>query len=787
MGQFDHNWSQSDRGYTNALASERERSSAFDSPAIPPLFADDRRDVPSRHANRSINSIAGFWAGRSRRFRLLVILPAMAVLFSVGALLCLLIYYTSVLPNPLTFRKQEVAPTLRILAADGSTLAERGQNYDYIPIDLLPKHVIDAVVATEDRRFFDHWGLDPSGLARAVFANLRARRYMQGGSTLTQQLAKNLYLTSERTLARKFDELFLALWLEMRLSKQDIIELYLNRVYFGGGAFGIEAAARRYFDKSARKLTVPEAAVIAGLLKAPSKFSPASNPVLARSRARSVVAKMVAAGFLTTAEEQRAINTAIRFHDPQSTREITGLEYAIDYALERLPQVAGTGLKEVIIETTVDAALQKHAQTSLTKLIQREAEDSHTGQGGIVVLDIEGGIRALVGGRSYVESQFNRAVKAKRQPGSTFKTFVYLAALESGLNPDSTVYDLPFVINGWSPRNEGGSYRGAMSLRQGLAQSINTVAVRLHMDLGPKRTVAVANRLGIKSELRDGPSLALGTSEVTLLELTSAYGVFANGGEAMEPHIIRRVSTNGGRVIYQRTAKHASPIVSARNVGAMNDMLNATLVSGTGKRAGISKHPAAGKTGTSQDSRDAWFVGYTAHFVGGIWLGNDNGRAMNKIMGGTLPAKLWHDVMALAHEGRTPTALPGTAVEMPKPKPMAAVKPDEPNDPIASILDAAKSAKAQPQERIDDAFMSRVLKSDNHKPPQTAKRNAPPLEHPQRGTPPAHYAAQHQGPPPSPGLTGYQSGYFREAWGRLQRDRSGSYMGLGVSASPDSQ
>lgn len=653
---------------------------------------------------------AAVWRRLSWKGRLLLAAPLAATALLGVSLGSLLLYYTITLENPLLLRKQQASPSLRILARDGSVMLERGQAHDYMPLDLLPRHVVEAVIATEDRRFYEHWGLDPAGLARAAFANLRMRRFAQGGSTLTQQLAKNLYLTSERTLTRKLDELLLALWLEARLSKDEILELYLNRVYFGGGAFGVEAAARRYFDKSARELTVTESAVLAGLLKAPTKFSPSSNPVQARSRARVVMAKMAAAGYLSEDQAATLIRTPIRFQEPSSSREQTGLEYAVDYILEQLPFAVRGSQRDIVVETTIDARLQNAAQTELAGVINASGAEGAASQGAIIALDPEGGIRVLVGGRSYLESQFNRATKAKRQPGSAFKTFVYLNALESGLTPESTVYDLPVVINGWSPRNENGAYRGGISLRQALAQSVNTVAVRLHADLGTKRTIATANRLGIRSELRNEPSLALGTSEVSLLEMTAAYGVFANGGSSVAPYVIERVRTADGQLLYQRPLQTGRTVVAARHVSEMNDMLNATLVSGTGRQAALADHPAAGKTGTSQDFRDAWFVGYTSHLVGGVWIGNDNGRPMNRIMGGTIPARVWRAVMMRGHEGKRPLPLPGTTIavskadlasaplhaepaQQPAPRPRTSAEPAGLSDPIAALI--AKPALAR--------------------------------------------------------------------------------------------
>ena len=601
------------------------------------------------------------------KYRVALTLPAVGLGLATLGFGGLMIYYTVTFPHPLAMRNKERAPVIRILARDGAVLAERGAAAEYMPLDLLPGHVTAAVVATEDRRFFEHHGLDPIGLVRAVFANLRAGRFAQGGSTLTQQLAKNLFLTPDRTLARKVEELALALWLELRLSKHDILELYLNRVYFGGGAYGIEAASKRYFDRSARELTLGQAALIAGLLKAPSKYSPASSPGAARARSHVVLAKMVESGAISKADELKALTERIMFVEPKSSKDSNGVEYAIDFVLERLPPLVGGGHSEIVVETTLDADLQRKANEIVARGLTRQGESLGASQAAVVVLDNEGGIRALIGGRNYADSQFNRAVKARRQPGSAFKPFVYLAALEAGLTPDSITYDLPLTIDGWAPRNDNGQFVGEISMRRALAQSVNTVAVRLNQQVGRGRAIAVARRLGIKSDLREGPSLALGTSEVSLLELTGAYGVFGNGGIGIEPHAIRRVRMSSGRVLFARDMPKSDQIVDPVQIGAMNDMLNAALVTGTGKRAAIADHPAAGKTGTTQDFRDAWFIGYTGHLTAGVWIGNDNTKPMNHAFGGGLPADIWRELMTTAHDGKAPLALPGTTRQMSSP------------------------------------------------------------------------------------------------------------------------
>lgn len=616
----------------------------------------------------------------------------------------MLVYYTIAFPNPLAVRAKERAPVIRIVARDGTLLADRGAAHDYMPIDMMPQHLIDAVVATEDRRFFQHGGIDPAGMARAAFANLRAGRYVQGGSTLTQQLAKNLFLTSERTVSRKLDELALAIWLEVRLTKREILELYLNRVYFGGGAYGIESAAQRYFDKSARALSLAEAALIAGLLKAPSKYSPTSSPDGARARGLSVLAKMRDARLIAAADFERARHEKVRFSDLKAQRAMTGLDYAIDLILEKLPPVLGAEHAELIVETTIDAGLQRRANAVVQSYLDDKGKALLASQAALVALDADGSIRALIGGRSYADSQFNRATKARRQPGSVFKPFVYLTALERGIKPDTVTYDLPLTIDGWSPRNDNNQHVGALTMRQALAQSVNTVAVRLGNDLGISQVADTARRLGIQSELREDPSLSLGTSEMTLLELTQAYGVLSSGGTEVEPHVIRRVRLNTGRVLYARTAKTQRRLIAAEHVGAMNDMLNAALVAGTGRRAALPRHPAAGKTGTTQDFRDAWFIGYTAHMTTGVWIGNDDGTPMRRVMGGNLPAQIWHDVMLEAHKDKTPAALPGTSSHD-----TVASRSGEP--PLARTEDREALPWLEPRPAMTSSHIERVPKS----------------------------------------------------------------------------
>jgi penicillin-binding protein 1A len=639
-------------------------------------------------------------------WRLRALLLAPLVLFSAAAVVigALFIYYTAVFPDPLSMRPKATGPVIRILGHDGSVIAERGVSRAYIPLDMLPPHVADAVVATEDRRFFTHHGIDPYGILRAALANLRAGRLTEGGSTITQQLAKNLFLTSERTFARKAEEVVMALWLELRLSKRDILELYLNRVYFGGGAHGIEAASQRYFGRSARSLTLAEAAVIAGLLKAPSKFAPSASPVQAVERARVVIGKMREAGLVTDAEAAAAAAQDIRFSSLMRVPDQADMAYAVDYVLDSAAAFESADRDEIVIETTLNASLQRRAGDIVERALAKSDATLDAGQAAVVVLAPDGGIRALVGGRSYADSQFNRAVKAHRQPGSAFKPVVYLTALEMGLTPDSAVEDAPLKAGGWSPGNENGQYIGLTTLRHALAHSINTVAVRLILAAGIEKVAATARRLGMKSPLRRDASLALGTSEVSLIDLTGAYAAFANGGYVNEPYAVRRVRTGAGKILYRRIDATSGPAISLASIAAMNDMLEATVASGTGRRAALPGHAVGGKTGTSQGYRDAWFVGYTAYLTAGVWVGNDDGRTMRRVTGGTLPAEIWHDIMLAAHAGKAPLALPDGSAHRAPPQPSVSSLPPErrpaspsprppvvADDPIATLLTRASA------------------------------------------------------------------------------------------------
>ncbi len=555
------------------------------------------------------------------------------------------------------FRIPERKPGVMLVSADGEVIAERGSFFgDEARISELPRYLPQAVIAIEDRRFRHHFGIDPLGLARAMFINLRAGRVVQGGSTLTQQLAKNLFLKPERTLRRKFQEAVLALWLESRYSKDEILQLYLNRVYFGSGAYGVEKAARKFFGKSAREVTLGEAAILAAVLKAPSRYNPVRHPQRAKKRARTVMNAMVRAGFITQREAAAALKGT---HAIKPSNYVPASQYIVDWVLEQLPDLIGGFSKSIVVETTLDHNLQKFAEKTVARTIAREGAKRHVSQAALVVMDGRGAVKAMVGGRSYRRSQFNRAVRARRQPGSAFKPFVYLTAIEQGYTPESVEDDAPVRIGDYRPENYGRKYHGRVTLRTALALSLNTVAVKLCMAVGPENVVATANRLGISSPLRPVPSLALGVSEVTLLELTSAYAPFSNGGKAVVPWIVTRITTRDGKVLYERRGSGLGTVVNAYDLGAMNDMLRAVITSGTGRRARLPGRDIAGKTGTSQDYRDAWFIGYSAQLIGGVWVGNDDNSPTRRVTGGSLPARIWKTVMAQAHKDLPRLPLPG--------------------------------------------------------------------------------------------------------------------------------
>jgi penicillin-binding protein 1A len=549
-------------------------------------------------------------------------------------------------------------PSIQIVDFRGRALTTRGDRAGAVlALKELPSYVPKAFVAIEDRRFYEHYGVDPYGIARALIANILHRGVSQGGSTITQQLAKNMFLTQERTITRKLQEVLLALWLERHFSKTQILELYLNRVYFGAGAYGVEQASQRYFGKSARNITLAEAALLAGLVRSPSRLAPTRNFDGAERRAKVVLAAMAEVGFISTANER------VAFTNPPHIVAQAGngsVNYVADWVMDALDDVLGHVDQDIVVRTSIDSGLQADAETALAEELAQKGEKSKVSEGALVAMTPEGAVRALVGGRSYAESQFNRAVAAKRQPGSAFKPFVYLTALEHGLSPDSVRQDAPIQVKGWRPDNYGHEYYGPVTLAKALALSLNSVSVRLTLELGPPAVIRTAHRLGIASHLEPNASIALGTSEVSVLELVGAYAPFANGGLAVEPHVIDRITAANGKLLYAHSDEQLR-IIDPRYVGMMNEMMQQTLTIGTAKQAALPGWQAAGKTGTSQDFRDAWFIGYTANLVTGVWLGNDDGTPTKHVTGGGMPVEIWSRFMRGAHQGVPVAALPGEA------------------------------------------------------------------------------------------------------------------------------
>jgi penicillin-binding protein 1A len=549
-------------------------------------------------------------------------------------------------------------PTIQITGLDGSVLATRGEMAgSNVSLKDLPPYLPKAFIAIEDRRFYSHYGVDPLGIARAAVANVMHRGVSQGGSTLTQQLAKNLFLTQERTMQRKLQEVELALWLERKHSKAEILELYLNRVYFGSGAYGVEAAAQRYFGKPAKNVTVAEAAMLAGLVKSPSRLAPNRNPEGAEKRAQTVLTAMADAKFITEAQAQASIG-----HPSYNVKALGAgtVNYVADWIGEVLDDLVGQVDQSIVVETSIDPKLQAIAEASIIDELAAKSVKFNVSQGALVAMTPDGAVRAMVGGRNYADSQYNRAVTARRQPGSAFKPFVYLTAIEAGMTPETIRQDAPLDVKGWKPENYSHEYFGAVTLTQALAMSLNTVAVRLGLEVGPKNVARTAYRLGISSKLEANASIALGTSEVSLTELVGAYAPFANGGRGIAPHVVNKIRTvEGNKVLYARPADQPAQVIEPRHVAMMNTMMQETLLSGTARKAEIPGWSAAGKTGTSQDFRDAWFIGYTSNLVTGVWLGNDDNSPTKKATGGGLPVDVWTRFMKSAHQGVAVAALPG--------------------------------------------------------------------------------------------------------------------------------
>ncbi len=602
-------------------------------------------------------SFGGGWL--SRLFYWLIVLAVWGVIAVMGVIA----WYAYDLPSVDKLSAIQRKPTLTLLDYKGRQIAQFGDVYgEPVQLKQLPSHLLGAVMATEDRRFYSHFGVDPIGLARAMVNNLVAGRIVQGGSTISQQLAKNVFLTPRRTLKRKVQEFLLALWLEANFSKQQILALYLNRVYLGAGAYGVDAAARRYFGKPAARVNLAEAAMLAGLLKAPSRLAPTRDIKAARDRAAVVLNSMVEAGYINTAAANSAKARPAGLQRRDGGAGARTSRYFADWTMDRLADYLGPTEHNLIIKTTLDRDMQAAAEAAMARLFASAAGKQNIGQGALLAMALDGGVRAMVGGRDYGKSQFNRATQARRQPGSAFKPIVFLAGLEAGLRPDTKFTDKPITVDGWSPKNYAGKYRGQITFSQALAYSSNSVALQVQERVGRDKVAAVARRLGLTSPIPRHPSVALGTTGVSLLQLTAVYTALANHGGGVLPHGIIEVHDGKGNVLYQRRGSGRGEVARPRHAAELSQILANVITVGTGRAAKINR-PAAGKTGTSQNYRDAWFVGYTNQLVAGVWLGNDNGAPMHRVTGGGAPARLWRDFMTVAHKG-----LPALVLNQPSEK-----------------------------------------------------------------------------------------------------------------------
>ncbi|MDO3441280.1 transglycosylase domain-containing protein [Agrobacterium sp. V1] len=585
----------------------------------------------------------------------------------------------------------------------GNTIGHRGIIHeDSVPIDQMPDHFIKAVLATEDRRFFDHFGIDFIGLARAMSENARAGGVVQGGSTLTQQLAKNLFLTNERSLERKIKEAFLALWLESNMSKKEILSLYLDRAYMGGGTFGAAAAAQFYFGKNLTDVTLSESAILAGLFKAPAKYAPHVNLPAARARANTVLSNLVQSGLMTEGQVIGARRNPATVID---RADVKAPDYFLDWAFDEVQRLAAEGkFKDhtVVVRTTIDTGLQQAAEQAMEMELREYGEGYRVKQGAMVMIENGGGVRAMVGGRDYGESQFNRATAALRQPGSSFKVYTYSAAMEKGMKPETLISDAPVTWRGWSPQNYGRSYAGKVTLQMALAKSYNTVPVRLAKDvLGTQVIVDTAKAMGVATPLRSDKTIPLGTSEVTVLDQATAYAVFPADGMQSRRHGIEQVMDYEGNVLYDFS--HDEPparrVLSEDANSKMNQMLVTIPVMGTARRGALDNGiVSGGKTGTSQAYRDAWYVGFTGNYTTAVWFGNDEFTPMNNMTGGALPAMTYKRLMDYAHQGMELRPIPGIQNPLPtgaRPQPSAEVASASASTPAMPALTRPRSLSAE--------------------------------------------------------------------------------------------
>lgn len=569
---------------------------------------------------------------------------------------CLLMWFAAELPEITKEASFSQKTSISFMDRNGEMITRYGGlQGEKVAVFDLPAHTIWAILATEDRRFYTHYGVDPLGIARAMVVNLKSGSTVQGGSTLTQQLAKNLFLSNERSLKRKLQELLLAFWLEYKFTKDEILTAYINRVYFGSGAYGIDAAARVYFNKSSTKLSLEESALIAGLLKAPSRYSPLNNPSLARSRTQTVLAAMVDAGYIEPSEAKLSLNYApTPFSKPRTDHRTE--RYFTDWLMDQIPHYIGGISEDIIVETTLDLNLQKNIEEDMADMLGQFKERQVT-QAAVLLVNDSSEVITMIGGADYGVSQFNRSTQALRQPGSAFKPFVYLTAYENGWRSDDTILDEPLRINEYAPANFNDEYFGTVTLEEALARSMNTATVRLFQELGSGAVIKRAKSLGVHSPLKAEAGLALGASEVTLFDMVQAYSTISRKGRAKVLHGIDRITTQDGTELY----RYRSDSTQIGSRSAYSDLISGmerVISEGTGRAAKL-PFSAAGKTGTSSDYRDAWFMGFTGDYTGGVWVGNDDNTPMRGVTGGSMPAQLWAKSMKLAHKGNASRGLDG--------------------------------------------------------------------------------------------------------------------------------
>ncbi|MFO1109172.1 MAG: PBP1A family penicillin-binding protein [Bradyrhizobium sp.] len=650
-------------------------------------------------------------------------------------------------------KKSDLAVTF--LDRYGSPIGSRGiKHNDSIPLEDFPDVLIKATLATEDRRFYDHFGIDIAGTARALVTNAQAGGVRQGGSSISQQLAKNLFLNNERTIERKVKEAFLAIWLETRLTKNEILKLYLDRAYMGGGTFGVDGAAHFYFNKSARDVNLAEAAMLAGLFKAPTKYAPHINLPAARARANVVLDNLVDAGFMTEGQVFGARRNPAFAVD---RRDENSPNYYLDYAFDEMRKLVDTFPKSYtervfVVRTAIDMNVQRAAETAIENQLRQFGRDYHATQASTVVADLDGGVRAMVGGRDYGASQFNRATDAYRQPGSSFKPYVYATALMSGFTPKSIVVDGPVCLGNWCPQNYGHSYSGSVTLTQAITRSINVVPVKLSIAIGnyPKsqgqrndweaakrgraKIVEVGRRFGLKAPLPDTPSMPIGSDEVTVLEHAVAYATFPNKGKAVVPHAVLEVRTGTGDLVWRfdRDGKKPTQAIPASVAMDMAEMMSHVVSEGTARRAIMDGIPTAGKTGTTNAYRDAWFVGYTGNFTCAVWYGNDDYSPTNRMTGGSLPAQTWHDIMVVAHQGVEIKEIPGIGMGQklpPTPQAQAAMAAGAPKiidtkpGPPPVLTKRGADILVRIEKQLDDAGKT-AAKTSATEPPKPAKSSS---------------------------------------------------------------